>query len=239
VVCLPGGLRHCHRKLHAFEHPRMSSGDRFTVFDTSWGLRIGILIGADNYLVENLRMTALMGATLLIAPHRTYGMGGDGSAWTQPMSMEQALRCVAKEHVAHAKADGGAVEWLRRWLPAHAAGSGMFAVFSGGVDGAGEDSATGAGMIVDPFGRTLADTEGGATTGCLISAEIDVRSIGASAGRQWLAARRPDLYGILSRAERLCPRRGRACIRAGQAEPHRGITGVPLVKAGLVLLFRD
>jgi predicted amidohydrolase len=73
VICMPGGQRYCHRKLHAFEHRRIECGDRFTVFDTAWGVRMGILIGADNYLIENVRATALMGATLLIAPHRRYG----------------------------------------------------------------------------------------------------------------------------------------------------------------------
>ncbi|SAK79718.1 hypothetical protein AWB75_04859 [Caballeronia catudaia] len=33
-------------------------------------MRLGILIGEDNDVVENVRMTALMGATLLIAPMR-------------------------------------------------------------------------------------------------------------------------------------------------------------------------
>ena len=79
VVCLPGGMRHCHRKLYAFEHRRVACGDRFTVFDTAWGVRIGVLIGADNYLVENVRMTALMGATLLVAPHRRYRANRDGA----------------------------------------------------------------------------------------------------------------------------------------------------------------
>jgi predicted amidohydrolase len=73
VICMPDGQRYCHRKLHAFEHRRIECGDRFTVFDSAWGVRIGILIGADNYLIENVRTTALMGATLLIAPHRRYG----------------------------------------------------------------------------------------------------------------------------------------------------------------------
>jgi predicted amidohydrolase len=72
VICLPGGARHCHRKLYAFAHRHVDCGERFTVFDTAWGVRIGVLIGADNYLIENVRMTALMGATLLVAPHRRY-----------------------------------------------------------------------------------------------------------------------------------------------------------------------
>lgn len=34
AVCLPDGELHVHRKLHAFEHPAIASGDRYTVFDT-------------------------------------------------------------------------------------------------------------------------------------------------------------------------------------------------------------
>ena len=33
VVALPNGAVHCHRKLHAFEHPLIQSGTRYTVFD--------------------------------------------------------------------------------------------------------------------------------------------------------------------------------------------------------------
>lgn len=37
AVCMPDGKIHIHRKLHAFEHPNISSGNNFTVFDTPWG----------------------------------------------------------------------------------------------------------------------------------------------------------------------------------------------------------
>ena len=58
VVCMPDGKFHCHRKLHAFEHKLISSGSSYTVFDTPWGIRAGILICWDNNLVENARATA-------------------------------------------------------------------------------------------------------------------------------------------------------------------------------------
>ncbi|SAL75218.1 Carbon-nitrogen hydrolase [Caballeronia arvi] len=69
ALCFPGGGRARHRKLHA-THRRFHGGSGFTVFDAPFGMRIGILIGEDNDVVENVRMTALMGATLLIAPMR-------------------------------------------------------------------------------------------------------------------------------------------------------------------------
>ncbi|WP_027801466.1 nitrilase-related carbon-nitrogen hydrolase [Paraburkholderia dilworthii] len=205
VVCLPGGVRHCHRKLHAFEHPRIGSGDRFTVFDTPTGVRIGVLIGADNYLVENMRMTALMGADVLIAPHRTYGMDSDGSEWAQPVSIEEALRRPTGENAPRSQADPDAGKWLRRWLAARAVDNGMFIVVSDGAEIAGQPRTTGTAMIVDPFGRTLEETSSCMATGCLISADLDARLTRTSPGRQWLNARRPDLYGMLSRSA-LSPR---------------------------------
>ena len=72
-VALPDGAIHVHRKLHAFEHDEIASGDRYTVFDTPWGIRAGILICYDNNIIENVRATALLGADLLIAPHQTGG----------------------------------------------------------------------------------------------------------------------------------------------------------------------
>ncbi|WP_168789501.1 nitrilase-related carbon-nitrogen hydrolase [Paraburkholderia aromaticivorans] len=176
VVCLPGGVRHCHRKLHAFEHRRISNGDRFTVFDTTWGVRVGILIGGDNYLVENMRMTALMGATLLIAPHRSDGANRTGDSRTQPVAMAQSLR---------------------RSLPARAGDNGMFVVFSEGGDVDDPEQSSGAGMIVDPCGRVLAESS---ARDALISADLDRGLIDGSAGQQWLTARRPELYGLLTRS---------------------------------------
>jgi predicted amidohydrolase len=76
----------------------------------------------------------------------------------------------------------------------------MFVVFSDGADIAGQPKPAGAAMIVDPFGRTLADMSSGETTGGLVYAELDTRLIGVSPGREWLGARRSDLYGALSRS---------------------------------------
>lgn len=220
VVCLPGGVRYAHRKLHAFEHRRIASGDRFTVFDTAWGVRIGILIGADNYLVDNMRTTALMGATLLIAPHRTYGATRDGGGPLQPLSAEVAPKGQAgvsrlRTDTGHADA-ADAVNWLRRRLPARAADNGMFVVFSNGGDEPADDighvahvahvARTG-GLIVDPDGRVLADSgcsfaaQKGANR-ALICADLDTALIASSDGQRWLGARRPDLYSPLSQSER-------------------------------------
>ena len=220
VVCMPGGIRHCHRKLHAFEHRRIVSGDRFTVFDTVYGIRIGVLIGGDAYLVENVRMTVLMGATLLLAPHRSYATPRGGGRSMQPVSADQWQRrdraaggvtelavgggtAAGAAGVVGGRADGNAADWLRAWLPARAADNGMFVVLSDGLDTVAEGACWGACMIVDPCGCILAGSAGAeGEQGAIVSAEIDPHLIGASAGRQWLKARRPDLYALLGRANR-------------------------------------
>src|SRR6185369_3090385 len=73
AVCLPDGTVHHHRKIHAFENEHIASGERYTVFDTPYGVKIGILICWDNNLIENGRATALLGADILMAPHQTGG----------------------------------------------------------------------------------------------------------------------------------------------------------------------
>src|SRR5688572_10589647 len=73
VVSMPDGTWARHRKLHVFEHPDISAGDQYTVFDTPHGCRVGVLICYDNNIVENVRATALLGAEVLLAPHQTGG----------------------------------------------------------------------------------------------------------------------------------------------------------------------
>src|SRR3982751_3708671 len=73
VVAMPDGTHAVHRKLHVFEHRAISAGDRYTVFDTPHGCRVGVLICYDNNIVENARATALLGAEILLAPHQTGG----------------------------------------------------------------------------------------------------------------------------------------------------------------------
>src|SRR6516225_5394156 len=73
LVTEPDGSWHVHRKIHAFENEHIIPGDSFTVFDSTLGCRLGILICYDNNLVENARITALMGADILLAPHQAGG----------------------------------------------------------------------------------------------------------------------------------------------------------------------
>lgn len=131
VACMPDGSMHTHRKLHAFEHPAISSGDRFTVFDTPWGVKVGILICWDNNLVENVRATTLLGADILLAPHQTGGTDSRSPHAMKPIPL--ALweeRETRKEEITAAFKGPSGREWLMRWLPARAHDNGLFVLFS-------------------------------------------------------------------------------------------------------------
>jgi predicted amidohydrolase len=210
VVVLPDGTRHTHRKLHAFEHPEIASGDSFTVFDTPWGVRLGVLICYDNNHIENVRATALLGADVLIAPHQT---GGCKSASPHAMGLidvnlwrnrDRDRRAIEREFRGP-KGRG----WLMRWLPARAHDNGLFLVFANGV---GEDNGevrTGNAMILDCYGRILAETW--AAGDRMVVADLDLDLQPLCTGRRWLRGRRPELYGPLTAARdyTLSPREAR------------------------------
>ncbi|AHG20740.1 acyltransferase [Chania multitudinisentens RB-25] len=197
VVCMPDGKMHVHRKIHAFEHPVIESGDRFTVFYTPWGVRIGVLICWDNNLTENVRATALLGADILLAPHQT---GGTDSR--SPFGMKPIPRLLwenrHKEPEALRQAFSGehGRGWLMRWLPARAHDNGLFVLFSNGVGRDDDEIRTGNAMIIDPYGRIVEETD--AITDELVTADIDLSLLPFSTGRRWIRGRRPELYGILT-----------------------------------------
>jgi predicted amidohydrolase len=197
VVAMPDGRHACHRKLHAFEGPHMRSGDSYTVFDTPHGCRVGVLICYDNNIIENARVTALMGAEVLLAPHQTGGcrsrspraMGAiDPALWERraedPAAIEAEMR--------GPKGRG----WLMRWLPARAHDNGMFLLFSNGVGTDDDEVRTGNAMILDPYGEILA--ESGKADDDMVIADLEAESLPTSSGRRWLQARRPELYKPLT-----------------------------------------
>jgi predicted amidohydrolase len=193
VVAMPDGRAACHRKLHAFEGPHMKSGDAYTVFDTPHGCRVGVLICYDNNIIENARVTALMGAEVLLAPHQTGGcrsrspraMGAiDPALWERrgedPAAIEAELR--------GPKGRG----WLMRWLPSRAHDNGMFLVFSNGVGVDDDEVRTGNAMILDPYGEILVETS--KADDDMVVADLGASVLPTSSGRRWLSARRPELY---------------------------------------------
>jgi predicted amidohydrolase len=202
VVVEPDGRHVVHRKLHAFENAHITPGNRFTVFDSRLGCRIGVLTCYDNNLIENVRVTALLGADILLAPHQT---GGTASKSPHAMSLIDPELWAAREGDPEAieaefRGDKGR-GWLMRWLPARAHDNGMFLVFSNGV---GEDSGevrTGNAMVIDCYGRIINETWRARDE--LVVADCDLSLLDRCTGRRWMRGRRPELY------QRLTERDGR------------------------------
>ncbi|MGW4407987.1 nitrilase family protein [Nonomuraea sp. NPDC004702] len=197
ALCLPDGSVHRHRKLHAFEHPAISSGDAYTVFDTPWGVRMGILICWDNNLVENVRATALMGASILVAPHQTGGTASRSPHGMRPIPVELWRNRHSAPEAIEAELRGpSGRQWLMRWLPARAHDNGLFVLFSNGIGEDDDEIRTGNAMIIDPYGRILGETW--AAGDDMVTADLDLTLLPLSTGRRWLQGRRPELYGILT-----------------------------------------
>jgi predicted amidohydrolase len=142
-------------------------------------------------------MTALKGADILIAPHQT---GGCNSKNPHIMGL------VDKQLWANREADPDAIEaelkgpkgrgWLLRWLPARAHDNGIFLVFSNGVGPDDDEVRTGNAMIIDPYGRILAETWKAQED--MVVAELDFGLLEHSTGRRWIRTRRPELYAPLA-----------------------------------------
>jgi len=216
VACMPDGSLHTHRKLHAFEHPAISSGEGFTVFDTPWGVKVGILICWDNNLVENVRATALLGADILLAPHQTGGTHSRSPHGMKPIPLELwAQRAERKAEITAAFKGPSGREWLMRWLPARAHDNGLFILFSNGVGADDDEVRTGNAMILDPYGRIVRETW--AAADAMVCAELDLSLIPMCTGRRWMSGRRPELYKILT--ERQGHERDAITVRFSEALP--------------------
>jgi len=200
AMCLPDGQIHCHRKLHAWEHRAISSGDRYTVFDTPWDIRVGILICWDNNLIENARATALLGAELLIAPHQAGGGQSVSPHGMKRIPVEKWIRRHEDPQAIEDEIRGpNGREWFMRWLPSRAHDNGMFLIFSNGIGQDEEEVRTGNAMILDPYGRILAETW--AADDAIVSAELDLALLDKCTGQRWIRGRRPELYGIFTQPD--------------------------------------
>ncbi|HEY4572119.1 MAG TPA: nitrilase family protein [Kribbella sp.] len=210
AVCLPDGDVHVHRKLHAFEHEEIASGSSYTVFDTPWGFRAGVLICWDNNLVENVRITALLGATVLLAPHQTGGTNSRSPHGMKPIPLPVwENRHTDPKAVEEAFNGPSGRGWLLRWLPARAHDNGMFVLFSNGVGRDDDELRTGNAMILDPYGRIVAETP--VPDEAVVTADLDLDLVPLATGRRWMRGRRPELYGLLTQVmgDELDPRAAR------------------------------
>ena len=70
AVVSGAGLVAKHRKIHAFISEEINCGDSYTVFELL-GAKFGVLICYDVNLPENVRLTAMRGAQIILMPHVT------------------------------------------------------------------------------------------------------------------------------------------------------------------------
>jgi predicted amidohydrolase len=193
VVADVDGAIHKHRKIHCFISEHIKSGNTYTVFDTSLGYKVGILICYDNNIIENGRITALMGADILLAPHQTGGVRSksphamgpiDPELWrnreTDPETIEQEFK--------GEKGRG----WLLRWLPSRAHDNGLFLIFSNGVGLDDDEVRTGNAMVIDCYGRILSETWRAKDD--MVIADLDMSLLEKCTGRRWRRGRKPSLY---------------------------------------------
>ncbi len=198
VVAMPDGTAVAHRKLHCFIHGSMSSGSEFTVFDMPRdAARVGVLTCYDNNLGENVRINALKGAEIVLAPHQTGGCD------------TPSPRCMGRidpELWHHRERDPDTIEaefrgpkgreWLLRWLPARAHDNGIFLLFSNGVGIDDDEVRTGNSMILDPYGEILSETWRARDK--MVIADLDPQARAMCTGQRWIQSRRPELYQLLT-----------------------------------------
>ena len=197
VVAMPNGEFQRHRKIHCFISEHLSCGSEFTVFDSPHDYRLAVLTCYDNNLGENVRIAALKGAEILLAPHQTGGcktpspccMGViEKSLWLNRKINPQAIETELKGPKGR--------RWLLTWLPARAHDNGLFLIFSNGIGIDGDEIRTGNAMILDPYGRILAETWK-ADDG-MVAADLDAALRVNCTGVRWIKTRRPDLYKPLT-----------------------------------------
>ena len=194
---MPDGKFACHRKLHCFISEHLSSGDSYTLFDTPHDCRVGLLICYDCNIGENVRINALQGAEILLAPHQTGGCASkdpdlmglvDRQLWENRDNNPEAIEAELRGQKGRA--------WLMRWLPTRAHDNGMFLVFANGVGPDDDEIRTGNSMIIDPYGRILAETCRAGDD--MVIADLDAELRGRATGQRWIHTRRPELYGSLA-----------------------------------------
>jgi len=86
--------------------------------------------------------------------------------------------------------------WMMRWLPARAHDNGLFLIYSNGIGVDDNEIRTGNAMILDPYGRILAETWKAGDD--MVIADLDASLLEVSTGRRWIKARRPELYEPLT-----------------------------------------
>jgi predicted amidohydrolase len=195
-ICVNGdGLVARHRKLHAFINEHLVNGNEYCVFELD-GVKFGILICFDNNLIENVRITTLMGAEVIFMPHVTCclpsPMPGRGLVNMRLWENRDRDPVSLRQEFMGPKGRG----WLMRWLPTRAYENGIYAVFTNPVGVDDDQVRNGNAMIIDPYGEIVIECnsfDDDVVVGlCIPEKIVD------SPGRRYLRARRPALYGKLT-----------------------------------------
>jgi predicted amidohydrolase len=191
-VCVGSdGIIAKYRKLHPFINPHLMPGDHYCVFDIH-GWKCGILICYDNNIIENVRATTLLGASVIFMPHVTMctpstrpGAGFvDPKLWTNREGDPTSLRL---------EFDGmKGRDWLMKWLPARAYDNGIYAVFSNPIGMDDDQLKNGCSMIIDPFGDVVAECR--TFDDSFVTATLTREKLVQAGGYRYIKARRPDLY---------------------------------------------
>ena len=195
IVVTGDGVAAKHRKIHAFISKEIACGESYTVFDLL-GARFGILICYDVNLPENVRMTAMKGAEIILMPHVTgclpSPMPGRGLVDSEVWHNRERDPVRCRQEFDGPKGRG----WLMRWLPARAYENGVYAVYTNPIGVDGGTIKPGGAMVLDPFGEVLAECRKLGDE--VVVAALDPRKIEVAPGQSYIRARRPELYGAMT-----------------------------------------
>lgn len=191
-VCVDkNGLVAKHRKLHPFINPHLTPGNEYTVFDIH-GWKCGILICYDNNIIENVRATTLLGASIIFMPHVTMCTPSTrpGAGFVDPRLWENRENDPTSLRLEFDGMKGRA--WLMKWLPARAYDNGIYAVFSNPIGMDDDQLKNGCSMIVDPFGDIVAECR--TFDDSFVTATLTPEKLTQAGGYRYIQARRPELY---------------------------------------------
>ena len=191
-VCIDkNGLVAKYRKLHPFINPYLTAGDSYCVFDL-YGWKCGILICYDNNIIENVRATTLLGATIIFMPHVTMCTPSTrpGAGFVDPKLWENRENDPTSLRLEFDGMKGR--EWLMKWLPARAYDNAIYTVFSNPIGMDDDQLKNGCSMIIDPFGDILAECR--TFENSFATATITPEKLTMAGGYRYIKARRPVLY---------------------------------------------
>jgi predicted amidohydrolase len=195
VVVSPDGLVAKHRKIHAFVSEELTCGDSYTVFEL-FGSKFGILICYDVNLPENVRLTAMKGAEIILMPHVTgclpSPMPGRGKVDPAIWHNRERDPARCRQEFDGPKGRG----WLMRWLPARAYENGIYAVYANPIGVEGDTIKPGGSMILDPFGEVSAECRRLGDE--VVVATLDPSKLEVAPGQAYIRARRPELYAAMT-----------------------------------------